>query len=402
MPSRDENGHGTSLASVAAGSIINDGRDFRGAAPEAEIVVVKLKECKSYLRAYYLIPDGVPAFAEQDIMLAVKYADRFSATFRRPVIICLGLGTNMGDHNGNSVLSTYLNSIAVKRSRAVVVCGGNEGEAAHHYSNNIKQGRAREQGYQDVEVRVGENNSGFIMEFWGNIPDVYNVAIRSPGGEMIPPIRITVEQTITYGFIYERTRITIGNLLVEPTSGEELVIFRVENPTSGVWTFRIYPVGEMYNGTFHMWLPITEFLSAEATFLEPNPYITLTEPAMASKVISVSTYNDFNNSFYLRSGRGFSRTGCIRPDFAAPGVNVSTIYGKQSGSSIAAAITTGAVAQFMQWAVLEGNDRLLESREVKHHFIRGASRQPDMSYPNQEWGYGRLNIAGTFDVLAGV
>lgn len=402
VPSRDTNGHGSTIASVAAGSRVDGGRTFLGAAPDSDIVVVKLKECKQYLRDYYLIPDGVPAYEEQDIMLAVKYADSFAVLFHRPVVICLGIGTNMGDHSGNSALSGYIDSIAVKRSRAVVVCGGNEGNAAHHYRGVIEPQARPADNNKDVEIRVGENNRGFMLEFWGNIPDTYNIEIRSPGGETIPPLRIGIDQLITYGFIYERTRISIGSVLVEPSSGEELILFRVEQPTAGIWTFRVTPVGEVHNGIFHMWLPITEFLSSEVYFLEPDPYTTLTEPAMAYDVMSVSTYNDLNNSFYIESGRGFTRIGLVNPDLAAPGVNVSTIYGKKTGSSLAAAITAGGVAQFMQWAVVEGNNERMENQEVKNFFIRGASRSPELTYPNREWGYGRLNVLGTFDTLARV
>ncbi|MBO6016195.1 MAG: S8 family serine peptidase, partial [Lachnospiraceae bacterium] len=43
VPSRDEIGHGTKMASVAAGSVLNTDPEFRGAAPDASIVVVKLK-----------------------------------------------------------------------------------------------------------------------------------------------------------------------------------------------------------------------------------------------------------------------------------------------------------------------------------------------------------------------
>lgn len=95
-----------------------------------------------------------------------------------------------------------------------------------------------------------------------------------------------------------------------------------------------------------MWLPITEFLSTPVYFLNPDPDMTLTEPSMAPEVLSVSTYNAENNSFYAESGRGFGRTGQIRPDLSAPGVNISTIDGCRTGSSMAAAITAGAVAQF--------------------------------------------------------
>lgn len=402
VPSRDEIGHGSNLAAVAAGSRLGSGLEYLGAAPEADIVVVKLKECKDYLRSFYLVPRGVPAYEESDIMLAVQYGDGFAEVFERPVIFCLGLGTNYGDHAGSSALSRYLSTVAVKRSRAVVVCGGNEGNAAHHYQGNLNNRGNTIENRDAVEIRVGENADGFLLELWGNVPDVFTISARSPGGETIPAIRLGVRDVITYSFIYERTRIAVAGDLVEPASGEELVLLRVQAPTPGIWTFQVEASGEIHNGEFHMWLPITQFMNAEAFFLKPTPYITLTEPAMAADVISVSTYDASNNSFYISSGRGFTRNGAIKPDFAAPGVNISVIRGRQTGSSLAAAITAGAVAQFMQWAVVDGNNPFVESREIRNYFIRGASRSFDLTYPNREWGYGRLNVAGIFDALIGV
>lgn len=402
VPSRDENGHGSNLAAVAAGSRLGGALQYFGAAPEADIVVVKLKECKDYLRDFYLVPREVPAYEETDIMLAVQYGDKFARIFERPVVFCLGIGTSYGDHAGNSALSRYLNVIARKRSRAVVVCGGNEGNAAKHYQGALDNRGNGGPNREDVEIRVGSGVRGFLLELWGNVPDVFTLAVRTPGGETIAPIRLGVNDVITYSFIYERTKITVAGNLVEASSGEELVRLRVEEPTPGIWVFQVEAASEIHNGTFHLWLPITQFISGEASFLEPSPYVTLTEPSMASEVISVSTYDSANSSFYISSGRGYTRTGAIKPDFAAPGVNISALGGKYTGSSLAAAITAGAVAQFMQWAVVEGNDRVAESREIKNYFIRGASRGYDMSYPNREWGYGRLNVTGAFDALIGV
>lgn len=398
VPSRDLNGHGSVLAGIAAGNVISSGTPYIGAAPNADIVVVKLKECKQYLRRFYLVPDDVPAYQENDIMLGIKYAESFVRLFERPVVICLGLGTNQGDHAGNSALSRYLSSYAVRRSRAAVVCGGNEGNASHHYHGRL-DGQTAEGNARDVEVRVSDGSLGFWLELWGNLPDAFNLSIRTPGGEDVPRLRLGLQQSVTYSFIYEKSRVTIDSALVEENSGEELILVRVQDPTPGIWTFRVSASGSLNNGHFHMWLPITEFLNAPVYFLNPDPDMTLTEPSMAPEVMSVSTYNAENNSFYAESGRGFGRTGQIRPDLAAPGVNVSTIRGKRTGSSLAAAITAGAVAQFFQWAVIEGNNRLAESREIRSYFIRGAVRTPGLSYPNREWGYGRLNLEETFHAL---
>lgn len=398
VPSRDENGHGTAMAGVAAGSNVRTGNVYLGAAPEADIVVVKLKECKPYLREFWMVKDNVPAYQENDIMLAVKYADSFAVAFSRPVVICLGLGTNMGDHNGSSALSRYLNTISIKRSRAVVVCGGNEGNAAHHFRGRLEQNSAPE----TVEVRVAEGVSGFSLELWGNLPDVLNVSLRTPGGETVPEVRLNLRQSVTYGFIYERSSVTVDSFLVEASSGEQLLLFRIQTPTPGIWTFQVRAAGNTYNGEFDMWLPIREFTSGEVAFLRPTPYTTLTEPSIASDILCISAYNAENNSFYIESGRGFARNGSIEPELAAPGVNVSTIFGKRTGSSLAAAITAGAVTQFFQWAVVERNDEYAEGREIKSFLIRGASQDAGAAYPNREFGYGRLNLEATFEVLAGL
>ncbi len=401
VPTTDPLRHGTIMAGIAAASAVGGASRYIGAAPEADIVVVKLKEAKQYLREYYFVSEEVPAYQENDIMLGIAYANRFAIDFQRPVVICLGIGTNMGDHAGNSLLGRYMNDIALQRSRAIVVCGGNEGIANHHYTWRFPiQGESVAE-YRDVEIRVGEGERGFWLEFWGSQPDVFNISVRSPGGETIPPIRLGIEQINTYRFIFEDTEVTVQSVLVEPGSGEEFILFRFMAPTPGIWTFRVTTVGEVHNGTFHMWLPITQFLNSTTYFLEASPDTTITEPAMAAEIICVTNYNHVNNSFYLESGRGFSRTEKIRPDFAAPGVNVPTLYGNRTGSSLSAAITAGGVAQFMQWAVVEGNSPLAESREVRNYFIQGAVRMPERTYPNREWGYGALNVLGVFERLRG-
>lgn len=405
LPSYDTNGHGTAMAGVAAGSVISSAGDaagsfyssYRGAAPRADIVVVKLREAKRPLRQFYGIPEDVPAYAETDIMLGIKFAESFAETFERPVVICLGIGSNSGNHGLGSILAQYLTSLAQKRSRAVVLTTGNEGNAAHHFSGYVPEG---EESYETVEIRVGEGEQGFLMEMWGKVPDVLFASIRTPGGEAVPRFRLTAEGSQTFSFIYERTRIIIDSILVEPNTGEELITFRFDAPTPGVWNIRVYNLGPDRSRQFHLWLPITQFLRGETYFLRPDPYTTLTDPSMTFPAVTVSSYNDANSSFYENSGRGFLSNGLIKPDVAAPGVNVSTPVGKVTGGSMSAALTAGGVAQFMEWAVVRFNSPAAGSQEIKNYLIRGANRNSSYTYPNREWGYGRLDIDGTFTMLS--
>lgn len=394
VPTTDINGHGTQIASVAAGSILNQGLTFRGAAPQADIAVVKVKEAKQYLKDYYLVADNAVVFQENDIMEAVRYLERMAIAMHRPVVIVLGIGTNLGSHNGTSPLASYLNSVANRRSRAIVVCGGNEGDKEHHYMGAVPDA---------VELRVAEETKGFCLELWGALPDTYAVRVRSPGGETSQEIDFRSRQDREIDFIFERTRILVSNMIVERDAGEPLIFFRFEDPTPGIWNLRIYSSEDESEGSageFHLWLPITEFLDTEVIFLAPSPDVTLTEPSNAERVITISAYDGFSGSWFPESGRGYSKSGRFKPDLCAPGVNVSTAIGPKTGSCMAAALAGGCAAQFMEWAVVDGYVPGVESRAIKSFLIRGADRSENIVYPDRRWGFGKLDINGTFEVLA--
>lgn len=400
VPSYDENGHGTAVASVAAGSRLGSGLRFIGAAPEADIVMVKLREAKPHLKDFYLISQDTPAYAESDILVALRYLENYAISLVRPLVICFGMGTSLGDHEGHSILADYLNRIATRRSRAVVVCGGNEGNSAHHYHGVPVEGLTET--IDNVELRVDGNENGFVAELWGSVPTTHAISIRTPGGEITPRVDFREQSSREFSFIYERTRVQVDHVLVEPGSGEELIFFRFINPTPGVWTIQVTMSGNSEGNGFHIWLPLREFLQSDTYFLRPSPYVTLTEPSNVREVITTTAYNDANTSFWADSGRGYTRMGRVKPDICSPGVNISTILGSRTGSSMAAALAAGASALFLEWAVVERNQLRVETREIKNYLIRGAKRSPGVDYPSREWGYGRLDLAGTFNVLAGV
>lgn len=398
VPTRDSTGHGSALAGIAAGSQVNLGLDFLGAAPDADIVMVKLKEAKDYLKEYYMVPLDKECYAETDIIMGMQYLQSLAVKLQRPIVICLGLGSNSGDHNGSSIFSRYMDYVGARRNMAICICNGNEGNEALHYQGEITN--AIRNNYDNVEMRIGAGEQGFILELWGTLTNIFTVLVRTPGGEEIPEVSFQTGVSSEYRFIYDRTVITIDYSLAEPATGEELVIFRFRNPSEGIWTIRVINRTNRDRAGFNMWLPIRQFLSTTDTaFLRPSPYITLTNPASTRVPISVSAYDDRNNSFYLVSGRGFSRDGSVKPELAAPGVQVSTVGGRWSGTGIAAAITAGASAQLMQWAVTEGNDLLADSRSLKGYLIRGANREDSIRYPSEEWGYGRLDVSGVFRSL---
>ena len=98
------------MASVAAGGEDVDG-SFSGMAPLSELVVVKLKQVKKDIRDFFLINETAECYGEDDIFLAVKYLITKAIEQKKPMIICVGLGTNQGDHNGSTNLELYFDTI---------------------------------------------------------------------------------------------------------------------------------------------------------------------------------------------------------------------------------------------------------------------------------------------------
>ncbi len=425
VPSYDTNGHGTAIASVAAGSSIGNGTIFTGAAPMADIVVVKLKEAKNYLKDFYLTADQVPLYSSTDIMLALKYINSFAVSFTRPVVTCLGFGSGLGDHTDQDIFSLYLQRIAGSRGKAVVTGCGLSGASAHHYSqslhtygenargNGIMDGRSDEgrNDYAEVEFQVESVQRGFVMELWGDVPNVFSVSIRTPGGEQTAVLDYRAGRRQEYSFIYDKTRITVEYVFTEQGVGDNLIFLRFQDPTPGVWTLRV--IGEQLytDGYFNIWLPQSEMIGGDVYFLKPDPYITLTEPSPTENAISVTTYDSANGSIYFRTGRGYTRDGQIKPDLAAPGVNLSAVtgmlegnpvVGRLTGSSMSAAISAGGSALLMQWAVVEDHAPYVRGLDIKNYLIQGADRDSSLFYPNRQWGYGTLNVNGVFTELAGL
>ena len=99
VPSVDETGHGTYAVSLASGGA-DAQQQFLGAAPEASIAVVKLKQAKKYLRNYYFIPEGAVCYQETDLMLGLRYLNDLADKLGLPLVVCITCCTSMGGHIG--------------------------------------------------------------------------------------------------------------------------------------------------------------------------------------------------------------------------------------------------------------------------------------------------------------
>ena len=232
------------------------------------------------------------------------------------------------------------------------------------------------------------------------------MSVISPTGEQIRRVPVRENASETFRFVFEKTIVMIDYRIETREEANQLIYMRFIAPKRGLWVIRVYPEN-IINGSYNMWLPMAQLTNGQVYFLRSNPEVTLTSPSNAKQVITVGGYNAANQSMFADSGRGYTISGEIKPDFAAPAVNVygpglRGDYIRFTGTSAAAAVTTGAVAQIMQWALVELNSPRLSNAGIKNMLIRGTGKSNDRSYPNREWGYGTLDVYQAFERLRNV
>ena len=398
VPSRDTNGHGTALSGIAAGNMV-PGENFTGAAPEATLIIIKVKPAKQYLRNFYLYPPEAEVFQENDVMMAIAYAISWAKKLEMPLSICLGIGSSQGAHLGTNALSQYVDYVANFSQVSVSVAAGNEGNTRNHSTGIFSQEREQ----IVTELRVAEREQGFTMEFWGEPPEIYGLSIQSPTGEILEVSSSIGSRTQELSFVFVETKVYVNYILIERQTGYSLVYIRFFHPASGIWKI-FTQARNRQNVQFHMWLPVEGLISQDTYFLEPSPYTTVTAPGDARNSITATAYQHRDGSIYIAAGRGYTPDGMITPHLAAPGVNVKVPlvrggFGTRSGTSISAAQTAGIAALLFEWAIIRDNQPFFTGSGVKYYLQRGARREENMQYPNPEWGYGKVDLYHTFELL---
>lgn len=392
VPSIDEDGHGTFLASVAAS---NEKGDYIGAAPKAYLMVVKLRRARQFLIDKYLVlKDNPNLFESTDYMLGMKFIFDRAEELNMPIVMCIGMGSNGGAHDGSSLMEEYISFGSQRTGYAFVTAAGNESNARHHTQGKIPY----ENGIDQISIKVGEQDTSFTVTVLGAGYDKVSAGITSPTGEVIPRIPFKSGLEYTEQFILENTEITIRYVKDANTN----IVIGFKNTTQGVWDITLFG-DSIISGDYWAWLPITGQVSPMVEFLKPVPENTVVIPSTALRSITCGAYNAGDNSLFVSSSWGPTRLPRIAPDFVAPGVNVSGIYptgyGTMCGTSVAAAITSGAIALLMEWALVDGKMPSMNSDLIRSLLISGCTRESGLQYPNIKWGYGKLNLFGTFEAI---
>ena len=397
VESKDEVGHGTMVAGIIGGRGINP--ELKGSAPDCEFVIVKLQKANEFELKEAYIDVKKEGYTPLSVLLGLRYAAAVGNEFNRPIVIYIPMGTNMASHSGEGIIDRPIENFSRQVGTIVVTNTGNQGNTQTHVEGIIQNNGD----IKDIELRAGKNQKVLPIQIYINKPNIVTLSIISPSGEIIDNLTSKLSRNQKIKFTYEGTEMIINFISPDYVTGDSLIIIKASNLREGIWKFRLK--GKyIVDGKYYAWIPQRQLLEEDTKLLNATEFTTLTAPSTASGAISVSYYNQNNNSVVSESGRGYTRDNRIKPDIAAGGINATVIKpgggtGLASGGSVAGAVVTGGCALILQWAIVNKNQEAIYTPQVRTYIIAGAKTRRGDIYPNKEWGYGTFSLQGVFDTI---
>lgn len=388
FPSRDLSGHGTHVTGIAAGNgRASQGRQ-KGVAPESSLIIVKLGNA---------FPDDFPRTTE--LMLAMDYCVRKAIEWNLPLSLNISFGNSFGNHNGTSLLETYIDNLAGLGRTTIAIGSGNEGNKGRHASGKLSESETTQ-----VEFAVSENETSLSLQIWKNYVDTFQIRLVAPNGDSLfltdfasGAHQDILNATKLLWYLGEPSPYSVSQeiyLEMLPVNGNSFI-------QNGIWKLQLTPV-RIVDGSYNMWLPSGNVVNPFTSFLVPSVTTTLTIPSTAFSPITVAAYNSNTDAIVPFSGKGFTGLSLPKPDIAAPGVDILSTapgggYTRNTGTSMATPFVTGSAALLMEYGIVQNRDPYLYGQKIKAYLQKGA--RPllgEQKYPNPEIGWGVLCLEDSF------
>lgn len=378
---RDETGIGTLISGICAG-LGRIKKEYEGVAPQAELIIVKLKTEEGFTNnAYFYI--------------ARQYAILKSQELKKPIIV--------NNSVGNLLLTEYIrgvigNELSLISGYCEVAAVGNSANAQNHTSGRINNAGES----QEVKFQVTQTEPLLQIYVWVDRPDEMNIKIISPSGEESKDAWVGYNLTVDGEFDFENTKYNLVYVYPTTFSGQQLVKITFYNITKGIWKLRLTGLF-ITSGHYNIYIDNKDFFYSVAKFSDPDPFYTVNFPMTQEFLISVGAYDLQNNNIWPTSSRGSNIRNELNPNIIAPGVKIigpypNNTYGRLTGTAAAAAYVCGACALFYQYTLVDKkypHQGFLPN--VRTFLELGATRNKENIYPNIIEGYGILNIRGTFE-----
>lgn len=418
-------GHGTHVAGIAAGNgrpatVCHGGRTYVGVAPNADLIVVRLKSSLE-------IGENVR------LVQALDFISSFQDAIGRPKVINISLGDNLGSHDGTSKVEREIDlhvetGDLLHIPYIVVKSAGNEGDAKHHVHDTVPGNNSI-----DIEFTVPKDvTSDAMLDLWYARGGTLNLTVTAPNGISSRVVNHGTSLLLNAPFIANPTaapnrqsQVTIVGSINGQYSRDNNFRITLHGPGQGAipdgpWKLtltnpNVAPVN------FHCWIERytnTHFPSATLDS-------TLSIPGTAAQVIAVANHASRTSlcdcwpstGIVLSSSRGPVAKGLLtnqKPEIAAPGLEITSasadaanfrgnccdccpdacccLYEDMDGTSMAAPHVTGSIA-----LLLEENPRLTRADIVRH--LQTTARDRPAGGWDTTWGGGKLNIQTAIEAV---
>lgn len=388
-------GHGTHVASIAAGSKFGTSFDG-GVAPEAKILVV--------------VPESTYEVGQRRSLgyslshqSALEFIRNFAKDKKLPVVVNVSQGMNAGAHDGKSLLEIAFDKFTGQGRDggfAIVKSAGNQGDENIHAQFKVPRSSQETLKWDIVDAYH------ISIELWfpANLRFRFKLGLPSSPMEWVDfgnhnDFEHSFSTGDKVGFSYRRSH---------EDNGDSRVLITLRGPNNsqydlkkGIWELKITNhTSQLWSEhSIHAWIERT---SQNVKFSNhPRREYSLSIPATANSVIATGALQNSHEPFEVASFSGYGPTRDERkkPEVCAPGVKVNAAKAGQidqlirkSGTSMAAPHVCGAIALlFSYWEKHRGE----KGTRLNSNQILKAIQHTTQNY-NGLWyegmGYGALDI----------
>jgi len=431
---RDAVGHGTTTTGLAAGNGARSNGLYRGIAPEATLLIVKVTSDGAV--AHDNEPAEAPFFSRARLLTAIDYVRAKAAEFGMPCVMLLNLGSQNGPTDGSSSLARKIDSaVGPGKPGLVFVTGpGDEGGQPNRAAGTVAAGQTQRLEFQKVAGPLR-------VDLWYPDSDRFDVQLNLPSGNTVffpsPATNSEVDQRTVAGeysyFHYGSNRDTYESTSAKRSmvidfpgaAGTYAITLRGATVTNGRFDATMNPSFAFNASTGNRF---TSFVAPGSIWdgatafnnISPTSYVHRDRWTDINNVVRLFTGEGLPGQIWRGSSTGPTFDGRLGIDVAAPGDRVVTTYGPrtvwatlrfnlvQGGDgfygmagavSAAAPMVTGIIALMLQM------NPTLDAAAVKR-ILQQTARADSFTgtVPNTTWGYGKVDayaaVARTFSESA--
>lgn len=387
-------GHGTQVTGIAAG----DGssttvRDYSGAAPKSDIILVAL--------------DFAGQYSPTAVADAAAYIFARATALGRPCVINASVGDYYGSHDGQDLQALMIdNLLAAQNGRSLVGAVGNAGDLPIHLSYNLSSADT------NLSWFVAPNSGPLYLQLWADTNN-FNGAKMAVGVTQNTPSFsdrarspfTTIAQNLS-GTFYDTLRnssnqrmgIAERHASIQGSAYSMEYFITPDSVTGYYWSLELSG-----SGLFHLWsfeansdpLPSTAAYPRIAYYKGFDTTHTMVSSFQCSdRVICVANYvnrdsfpglnGDYTYDPLVTAGDimwnssiGPTRDGRIKPDIAATGAYIH--------SSADSSILANYIANAPQYVAPGGYHLIFAGSSASSPVVAGIAALYLQRYPNASW-----------------